>query len=369
MNAPSGASAPRRRRGGPGPFIVLALLLVVPAIVLFATHRWADAQITDDRTSARTSGGRGAAHRHSRRRCSRCDDCRPWCRGSWRSTTSAPRSTSFLPMIGDRSCVAVSVDGEPVGSRNADLPVIPASTQKLLVAATALEVLGETYQFTTSATTASAPAGRRRGGRPLPRGGRRSGAVVRLVPGVEPRALPGHVADPPRGARRRAGRGRDHLGERQRGGRCQSLRRRILRTELGRRCRRSRGRSVRLADGQRLASAQRSVEGERSGGGCGARIHPHVERTGDHGRRHRHDGHIARRRDRDRLDPVRADVRHRRRDARQQRQQHRRDAGEGVGLPASPQSAGARPGWPSSRTRSPVGRSTPPRSCSPTARD
>ena len=55
--------------------------------------------------------------------------------------------------------MAVSVDGEPVGSRNADLPVIPASTQKLLVAATALEVLGESFQFTTSATTASPPAG------------------------------------------------------------------------------------------------------------------------------------------------------------------------------------------------------------------
>jgi D-alanyl-D-alanine carboxypeptidase/D-alanyl-D-alanine-endopeptidase (penicillin-binding protein 4) len=56
----------------------------------------------------------------------------------------------FLQIVGDRSCAAVSVDGRLVGSHNPTLQVIPASNQKLLVAAVALDVLGEQYRYTTS---------------------------------------------------------------------------------------------------------------------------------------------------------------------------------------------------------------------------
>ncbi len=55
-----------------------------------------------------------------------------------------------LTFIGDRSCAAVAVDGLDVTSLNADLPVIPASNQKLLVALAALDVLGPDHVFTTS---------------------------------------------------------------------------------------------------------------------------------------------------------------------------------------------------------------------------
>jgi D-alanyl-D-alanine carboxypeptidase/D-alanyl-D-alanine-endopeptidase (penicillin-binding protein 4) len=51
--------------------------------------------------------------------------------------------------VDERSCLAVSVDGRPVVAHNADVPVIPASTHKLIVAAVALEVLGPDYRFTT----------------------------------------------------------------------------------------------------------------------------------------------------------------------------------------------------------------------------
>ena len=52
--------------------------------------------------------------------------------------------------IDGRSCLAVSIDGRAVSSWNGDVPVIPASTNKLLVGGVAIEVLGADFRFTTS---------------------------------------------------------------------------------------------------------------------------------------------------------------------------------------------------------------------------
>jgi serine-type D-Ala-D-Ala carboxypeptidase/endopeptidase (penicillin-binding protein 4) len=52
--------------------------------------------------------------------------------------------------LNDQSCAAVSVDGRLVSGANLDTPVIPASTQKLLIAGAALEVLGADHVFSTS---------------------------------------------------------------------------------------------------------------------------------------------------------------------------------------------------------------------------
>ncbi|MFN3254473.1 MAG: D-alanyl-D-alanine carboxypeptidase/D-alanyl-D-alanine-endopeptidase [Ilumatobacter sp.] len=52
--------------------------------------------------------------------------------------------------LGAGSCGAVSVDGIDVASVNADGAVIPASVQKLLVGAAAIEILGADYRFATS---------------------------------------------------------------------------------------------------------------------------------------------------------------------------------------------------------------------------
>jgi D-alanyl-D-alanine carboxypeptidase/D-alanyl-D-alanine-endopeptidase (penicillin-binding protein 4) len=56
--------------------------------------------------------------------------------------------------VNDRSCVAISVDGEPVRSANARVPVIPASTMKLVTAAVALDRLGPDFRYTTSVAAA-----------------------------------------------------------------------------------------------------------------------------------------------------------------------------------------------------------------------
>ncbi len=56
---------------------------------------------------------------------------------------------AFLPQIDDTSCVAVSVDGQVVGGKNQDRSLRPASNVKVLTAATALEVLGPGFTYTT----------------------------------------------------------------------------------------------------------------------------------------------------------------------------------------------------------------------------
>jgi D-alanyl-D-alanine carboxypeptidase/D-alanyl-D-alanine-endopeptidase (penicillin-binding protein 4) len=69
----------------------------------------------------------------------------------------ASEVSPFLASVNDRSCGAISIDGEPIGERNADIAVIPASNQKIPVAAAALERLGEDFRYTTSVAAASEP--------------------------------------------------------------------------------------------------------------------------------------------------------------------------------------------------------------------
>lgn len=61
--------------------------------------------------------------------------------------------------VGEASCVAVGVDDRVVSTRHPTEPVIPASTQKLVVAAVALDVLGPDYRFTTTVRAGQAVDG------------------------------------------------------------------------------------------------------------------------------------------------------------------------------------------------------------------
>jgi D-alanyl-D-alanine carboxypeptidase/D-alanyl-D-alanine-endopeptidase (penicillin-binding protein 4) len=64
----------------------------------------------------------------------------------------------LMNAIDDRSCAAISLDGQLVGERNIDKVVIPASNMKILVGAVAAEVLGADFRYTTR-VVGPAPAG------------------------------------------------------------------------------------------------------------------------------------------------------------------------------------------------------------------
>jgi serine-type D-Ala-D-Ala carboxypeptidase/endopeptidase (penicillin-binding protein 4) len=154
-----GADRRARRRRGPGPWIVLALVAVVPVVALVALRSWSTSQDdgneaappTEQDTARATPSPALSTGMLAFRRVPAIIS---------RELNSDAFASAVNPLLGslnDRSCAAVSVDGEPIGERNADLAVIPASNQKIPIAAAALERLGADFRYTTTVVAASAP--------------------------------------------------------------------------------------------------------------------------------------------------------------------------------------------------------------------
>jgi D-alanyl-D-alanine carboxypeptidase/D-alanyl-D-alanine-endopeptidase (penicillin-binding protein 4) len=149
------------------PLLLLLVIAIVPALALLVLYRWAEGE------SAQYDESRGAVALVSG------DSPTPGSAPVALLSTGlfdyrrAPDSLVDLAnvnrlraqvepvfvFVDERSCAAVSVDGVPAGSVNAALPVIPASVQKLMIAAIALETLGPDFRYVTQVVGAPAVDG------------------------------------------------------------------------------------------------------------------------------------------------------------------------------------------------------------------
>jgi D-alanyl-D-alanine carboxypeptidase/D-alanyl-D-alanine-endopeptidase (penicillin-binding protein 4) len=135
--------------------LVLVIAAAIPALLLLAIARWAGGQadasddavpVADPAVASTTAPPPSAALNTGllsfRRASSKLS----------RDLNMAAFQQGVQPLmnsVGDRSCAAISLDGELVGEKNVDAVVIPASNMKILVAAVATEVLGDDFRYTT----------------------------------------------------------------------------------------------------------------------------------------------------------------------------------------------------------------------------
>lgn len=158
------------------PLVALLALAVVPALALLVLHRWADGE-ADAYEESRGSTGLFDAELEARIASAESPTTDPDTDDPASIDTATPTlATSMFDyrrtpgmvasvasagqlagavdpvfgFVGPTSCAAVAVDGTTVAAVNADVPVIPASNQKLFVALAALEILGPEFRFTTS---------------------------------------------------------------------------------------------------------------------------------------------------------------------------------------------------------------------------
>ena len=135
--------------------VVLVIAALIPALLLLALARWAGgkADASDDAvpavdpaavstTAPTPSAALNTGLLSFRRASSKLS----------RDLNMAAFQQGVQPLmnsVGDRSCAAISLDGELVGEKNIDTVVLPASTMKILVAAVAIDVLGDDFRYTT----------------------------------------------------------------------------------------------------------------------------------------------------------------------------------------------------------------------------
>jgi serine-type D-Ala-D-Ala carboxypeptidase/endopeptidase (penicillin-binding protein 4) len=150
----------RRSEPAVNPVVVLGAVALVPALVLFAVWRWAADRASGadpvPNTSATASAVPTPALTTPLLSFRRAPGvlARDLSLGDFAAAVA-----EFGTTLNSTSCVVVSLDGVPVGATRADVPLIPASNQKLLVGAVALDVLGPRHRFTTEVRAAAPDEG------------------------------------------------------------------------------------------------------------------------------------------------------------------------------------------------------------------
>ncbi len=140
------------RRARIHPLATISLLATIPALLLWGVWRWssdraeiaADAVPTDVSVEPEPEPRLALSTQLLSLRRSASVLSRDLNLDAFRTAVEP-----LLGSVGGGSCVAVSLDGTLVGERNSDLVVIPASNQKILVAAVAEQVLGADFVYTT----------------------------------------------------------------------------------------------------------------------------------------------------------------------------------------------------------------------------
>lgn len=149
------------------PFVLLIALLLVPVVGLSVLLVWSDQQ-ADEHEAALANESTGPVNPGPPPNAAAPTLATPmltYRRAPERVATAgddnrlADAMAELAFFVDDRSCLAVSVDGRPVLAHNADVAVIPANTNQLVVAAVALEQLGGEYTFTTNVVGPPAVAG------------------------------------------------------------------------------------------------------------------------------------------------------------------------------------------------------------------
>lgn len=157
---------PRRapRREPPvNPLIILAVVALIPALLLWGIRGWADGRAVDaDDVVPESAVDPSVAPTGQPALSTSLLSFRRGAGELSRRLNTAAFVQSVQPLLGsvnDRSCVGVSLDGVLVGERNLNTIVIPASNQKILVAAVALEVLGPDFTYRTTVVGPPASGG------------------------------------------------------------------------------------------------------------------------------------------------------------------------------------------------------------------
>ncbi len=153
------------------PLVLLVVIAIVPTVALVYAYNRLDLEADryDGRTAAVVLGGTSTVESPSTDDAVSAAEAAAAERRAVLTTTlfdyrripgpstdlaNATALTSQIrPLFGfldEGSCVAVSANGIDVASLDPDLQVVPASVQKLLVGAVALEVLGPDHRFTTT---------------------------------------------------------------------------------------------------------------------------------------------------------------------------------------------------------------------------